>query len=338
MDFASDFPDEDDLAIRIFGEVRSRRGLVYKDFNAATHVVDDFDLPREWDLWGAIDPGYQGFAVVFGAVTPEDEIVVVEEYFSQGEALADRFGEIERIVRSLRPNLRDWAAQYEDVARDAAVDEADRMHEGADVVVIMYVDTEDPQTVLELNNASLASVAAQRAAGDELVIGMCFTPIDQGLKAVKAGIMRVQRLLHPQAGRKPPPQIERASDDMAEPRLYLFESLHSEWMTGDFRHRRGRLAWELETYQWKQPTRGSLVKLDEPDKNSADGAHMLDALRYLVMARTGPTRRDRLDSWRDMLDNGEPLDMVREADLREKRVRKHLWDQVHQGMESTTLP
>ncbi len=328
VDFASGFPDEDDLAIRIFGEVRSRRGLVYKDFDPALHLVEDIEVPREWDIWGAVDPGYHGFAVVLGGVTPTSEVVVVREYFSQGEAMATRFAEVERLVRGLRNDVTDWEFQYGSQGSDHVVAEAEQMHEGADVTVVLYVDTEDPQTVLEMNNASLASVAEQRARGEELVIGLCFTPIEQGLKAVKAGILRVQRLLHPQPGRNVPKGLTAAPVEEL-PRLYLFEGMQSEWRTGEQRQKRGRLRWEFDNYEWKQPAKGSLLKRDEPNKESAGGAHMLDALRYLVMSRVGP-RLDsgRIDTDRGLFDIGQPVSMAELAREEDVKAIRHMFDKV----------
>ena len=339
VEFASDFPDEDDLAIRIFGEVRSRRGLVYKGWDPAMHVVDAFEPPRTWDIWGAIDPGYHGFAVVLGAVTPTNEIVVLREYFSQGQALATRFSVVEQLVRDLRPRMEDWAYQYEDLLDDSGVEAARRMHDGAaDVTLVFYVDTEDPQTILELNNASLASVALQRARGEPMVIGLTFTPIEQGLKAVKAGILRVQRLLHPVPGRPAPGAIDRDSplDDPAEPRLYVFRDLMSDWRSAERRHQQSRLMWEFDNYEWKPPPRDTTMKIDEPAKESADGAHMLDALRYLVMARVGPrTYVDpRLDPQFDPFDIGGNIPGVEFARAEEAELKRHMWNRIRSANQA----
>lgn len=255
--FAEEIPDEDERAIRIFGQFRARSGTVYKQFDDSVHVIEPFEIPPHWEIWGAADPGYHGFSVLLFAQCPQGRIYVAREVFSQQESIEARFEAIEAAYESMRP------------APSA----------GAEPMVI-FVDTEDPQAVLEYNLA--ASEAGKPIA---------FASLDQGLKARLAGITRVQRQLQQREGREKPQEVLRAPAEQGEPLLYFFADLGEDlaWREGENAHKgESRVLWEIGRYLWKKPKRGSTVQPDDADEDSAGGAHALAALRYGIMARMGP--------------------------------------------------
>ena len=276
IEFASDYPDPDDRAVRIFGEVRGRTGLVYKGYRGHIHKVPRFRLPKDYELWGAVDPGYHGFHVTIGAISPGDRMYIVQEMFSQQEATSTRFKKLAEKVRALR-TPEDWGPQPP--------------------VIVCFVDTEDPQVVLELNiQAAIAS--EEDAQEGKASITLAFASLDQGLKARKAGFLRVQQALQPRPERKTPlrpqepgvvtsPQRIRPRPVEGEPVLYFFDDLKCEWQGEDSYHRESRLLWEIDRYSWKEPPRDSTVRPDDGDDRTAAGAHAMASLRYLVMARLG---------------------------------------------------
>lgn len=269
--FAKKYPDLDDRLIRIFGEVRSKQGLVYKQFNWAVHVIEPFAIPKEFEIWGAIDPGYHGFAVVIGAVNPRDHrMYIVEEIFSQQEPTTVRFQKVADAVRRLRPKISDWETRRP--------------------TIVMFVDTEDPQVVMELNIEATKFADQQEREGRPLILKFAFAALDMGLKARKAGFLRVQQMLHPQKWREKPEYIGRDTpteydEVIGEPMLYFYDSLYSEWQGDDDYMTQSRVLWEIMEYSWKEPKQDSLLKVDEADEESAQGGHSMDALRYLVMSR-----------------------------------------------------
>lgn len=255
--FAEEYPDEAERLIRIFGQYAKRAGLIFREFDTKIHRIPRFPIPEEWTLGGFLDPGYHGFAAGLLAFTPKGRIVAVDEYFSQQETTDVRLERLAEMVHRHR-------------------------HSGPEASAVVFVcDTEDPQLVLDLN------LAASRKH-----YPLVFTQLDQGLKAVKAGILRVQQVMHPQPGRdrldvpKGAPRLERPTGfSKGEPLFYVMEGLHSVWRAKEKTHEGCRLIWELERLQWRVVKEESR---DEPDKTTADGAHMLDGLRYGIMARMGP--------------------------------------------------
>lgn len=264
--FAESIPDDDERAIRIFGEYRARSGTVYKMFRKDCHVVPAFRVPSHWETWGGVDPGYHGFAVVILALSPENRTFVVGEIFSSEESTFVRGRKVWQLYWNLfAPGMP------EDVAKVQL----------ANTPLLLYVDTEDPQLVLEMNLLC-----------QEYNYPLVFVSLQQGKKARKAGITRVQEMLQPIPGRTKHPLVEREQLP-GEPLLYVHDSLYSEWRvsSGDeFQTFKGsRLVWELERYIWKKPPEGA-PHPEDADERSAGGAHALAALRYAVMARLGPPK------------------------------------------------
>jgi phage terminase large subunit-like protein len=248
--FASSIPDEDERAIRIFGDFRSRSGAVYKQFRPEIHVVPSFPIPTHWELWLGLDAGYHGFAAVLLAMSDDGRIYVVGEYFSQEEPLRVRAPALWQMVRGARPV-------------------------SAEEGVTCVVDTADPQLVLELN------LWAQE---NRVPIG--FASLELGKKSRLSGIGRLQELLSPDPRLATPRQVARPRHELGEARLYLFDSLYSKWRMDEDSYEGSRTAWELARYLWKEPPKGAPHPADADDR-TAHGSHMLAALRYAVMARMG---------------------------------------------------
>lgn len=96
--------------------------------------------------------------------------------------------------------------------------------------------------------------------------------------------------------------IDKVNTAFARGELRIAASLASDWRKGVRGPSPGRpvegesrLRWELANLQWDER------RPDAPDKDTADGAHMTDALRYLIMgkleryrARTPGERLDRM--------------------------------------------
>lgn len=281
IDFASNYPDEQDRLIRIFGMVRSKKGLVYKQWSRTVHWIPRFPIPRHYYVWGAVDPGYHGFAAAIAAQAPDGSVYIAQEFFSQQETTKQRFKALTEKVRGVQA-----PEEPQDEPRDPFV----KFRAAPDVeplIVVLFVDTEDPQVVLELNTLA-GAVHAEEALEGKAPVVLAFASLDQGLKARKAGHLRVQQMLAPDPARPTPKQVLRPRDDeVGEPQMYAFNDLCSDWQ-GDNQHfTTSRLLWEIERYSWKAPPKGSTVKRDDGDENTAHGAHMMAAVRYLVMARMG---------------------------------------------------
>jgi phage terminase large subunit-like protein len=256
--------DADERAIRIFGEFRGRSGGVYKTFDPQVHVVPPFKVPHYFTCWGGVDPGYHGFAAVCMAMSPQGQIYVPLEFFSQQESHTERSKALwQKIQETFTLNENDY--------------------------FVFYCDTANPQDILELNTWSM-QVGAR----------MVFTSLDQGLKAREAGIQRVQEFLHPLPDRTTPKEVKRPRPDAGEPMLYFMDNLNSTWTEAEDEVTTSRLLWEIQRYVWRRLRRNDSHPSDA-DEKSAGGAHALAALRYGIMARTGPPgevpRQDPRADW-----------------------------------------
>ena len=281
---ARDYPDIADREIRVFGKVRGKQGLVYKQYDEGVHLVPRFELTPEYDIVGGLDPGYHGFHVTFGAISSDNRLYVVEEMFSQGETTQDRFNQIVEKVRGLCTGRR-WL--------------------GLTITAVFFVDTEDKQLVLELNveAAKLRDREGKRQDG-AVRVHLAFASLDQGLKARKAGFLKVQQMLQPRSHRYTPaplkrdpakpdhPMFNRHRPEEGEPLIYFFDDLYCEWQGDDQFHRESRILWEILLYSWLEPVRGTTLKRDDADEHSCDGAHAMASLRYLVMSRYGTDEQD----------------------------------------------
>jgi hypothetical protein len=250
------------------------------------HSVPRFVVPPSYELWGAVDPGYHGFAAIIAAISPEGRIYVVAEFFSQQETTRARFEAITKKVREVR-TAPDAATRLRDPFQALRFRLYGDSRVPDPIVVPFFVDTEDPQVVLELNTMA-QEVAASDAENDAAPVVLAFSSLNQGLKARKAGFLRVQQLLEPDEKRRTPEVVNRPRPPQGEPTLYVFDDLYSEWQGEDRFYRESRVVWELSRYSWRKPPRGSTVQPDDGDENSAGGAHAMATFRYLVMARMGP--------------------------------------------------
>lgn len=123
-----------------------------------------------------------------------------------------------------------------------------------------YGDPEDKQSCLELFNKYKINVIP--AEKDVLL----------GIDDVQALLEKRSKFTHP---------VEGWTRDL--PLLTVFDG------------RAPRLDWELQNYSWEMRTDGTPDR-DEPDKDSADGAHAVDTVRYLIRSRR--LRSDRSQVYR----------------------------------------
>ena len=62
-------------------------GMVYPNYNPAVHVIDPFDIPKDWPVLRAIDFGSRDpFVCLWGAVGPENEVYIYREYYNREAA------------------------------------------------------------------------------------------------------------------------------------------------------------------------------------------------------------------------------------------------------------
>lgn len=94
-------PQSEQLSRR-YGKFNSGEGLVYPEFDASVHVVDPFEIPRDWQANISIDPGLSNpTSAHFYAVDYDGNIYVVAEHFEAGKSVDYHAQKLFEIARSL---------------------------------------------------------------------------------------------------------------------------------------------------------------------------------------------------------------------------------------------
>lgn len=77
-----------DQLSRRFGKFTTGEGLVYPEFDQSIHVIEPFDIPKEWQCNISIDPGLTNpTSCHFYAVDFDGVIYVVAEHFESGKTV-----------------------------------------------------------------------------------------------------------------------------------------------------------------------------------------------------------------------------------------------------------
>lgn len=117
---ASLTPEE--LEARRDGRFVALTGLVYKEFREEVHVIDPFEVPREWQDRISIDPGLEApLSAHWYAVDHDGCVYVTAEHYAAGLNVRQHMQEIERISREL-----DWKRNPQghlEALMDAAADQ-----------------------------------------------------------------------------------------------------------------------------------------------------------------------------------------------------------------------
>ena len=75
--------------MRYRGLFRKMEGLVYPDFEPR-HAIDPFPIPNDWPKLGGIDFGFNNpMARYKGALSPDDQLVIYDEYYKTQTLLKD---------------------------------------------------------------------------------------------------------------------------------------------------------------------------------------------------------------------------------------------------------
>lgn len=72
------------------GRWASVEGIIHEDFDEAVHVVDDFEVPRGWPRYWAIDFGYRNpFVCQFWAEDPDGRLFLYREWYKTDMLVED---------------------------------------------------------------------------------------------------------------------------------------------------------------------------------------------------------------------------------------------------------
>lgn len=82
--------DKDERAAREHGQFIQLGGLVFKQFNRATHVISPVIPPKDWEWYCSIDHGYNNpTAMLWHAVSRDDQVVTFSEHYQSEMTIAE---------------------------------------------------------------------------------------------------------------------------------------------------------------------------------------------------------------------------------------------------------
>lgn len=93
---------EEELESRCYGKFKSFGGLVYPEFDPQIHVVEPFDVPKEWFDKISIDPGLNNpLSAHWYAVDFDGNVYVIAEHYEAGKDIIYHSNSIKRICENL---------------------------------------------------------------------------------------------------------------------------------------------------------------------------------------------------------------------------------------------
>ena len=79
---------KEEIDVRVHGKTLRHSGLIYTEFGP-NHVCAPFEIPREWPRFMGVDPGWNVFAAVWIALSPDDKLYVYRELYEHATTCHD---------------------------------------------------------------------------------------------------------------------------------------------------------------------------------------------------------------------------------------------------------
>ncbi|MDR1138591.1 MAG: terminase family protein [Clostridiales bacterium] len=99
---------QQELDSRRYGKFVNSGGMVYSEFDSNVHVIDPFDVPKEWYNNLSIDPGLNNpLSCHWYAVDYDDVVYVIAEHYQAGKDIQYHANAIKSISQSL-----DWHTDW----------------------------------------------------------------------------------------------------------------------------------------------------------------------------------------------------------------------------------
>ena len=79
---------DDDREARVHGKFVQLGGLIFKQFDVSTHVIEPIIPPKDWEWYGSLDHGFSNpTAWLWHAVGPDNQVVTFAEHYLSGEVI-----------------------------------------------------------------------------------------------------------------------------------------------------------------------------------------------------------------------------------------------------------
>jgi hypothetical protein len=236
---------------RLYGEWHETGGMVYDEWDRTIHLVDPFDIPREWTRyrsmdWGRVNPT----ACLFAAVNPDGDLYIYDMYYKENALVSES---AEAIVRQ-SGNLREKVGIVRDERTGSMLERWQEIQKVRFAKTIL-----DGRTFASKEPNSTITIGKLFKIHGLDVKGACLDDTYSTIPVVKEWLRPDYEKVHPQTGRN------------GKPRVFIFRTLslfikHIEHYVNQPVNRKNR--------------DGSFFKAERP---RAVDDHDLDALRYLIM-------------------------------------------------------
>lgn len=98
---------DDNLEARRYGRFMPNNGLVYPEFESSVHVIEPFNLPKEWQSGVSIDPGLKNpLSCHFYYRDYDGNVYVAYEHYESGKSVEHHAEAILKIAREIGWKLR----------------------------------------------------------------------------------------------------------------------------------------------------------------------------------------------------------------------------------------
>lgn len=110
---------------RLFGEFHEAAGLVYDELVRDVHVIEPIDIPSHWTRYRGVDHGHKNpTACVMGAVTPDGNIIIYDEYYTKNKTI---YQNVEGIIKQCG-NQRSHTGRRADLGGNTEFDEYEEVY------------------------------------------------------------------------------------------------------------------------------------------------------------------------------------------------------------------
>ena len=104
---------------KYYGTFESSEGLVYDNWIPGIHWIDQFEIPKHWTRFRAVDPGHTDTcAVLWAAMSPWGDCVLYRNYYVAGKGIDDNAKAIieasgnQRFVAWIDNGVTNWEEKY----------------------------------------------------------------------------------------------------------------------------------------------------------------------------------------------------------------------------------
>jgi len=267
---------------RILGEFHESSGLVFDEFDANLHVIDDFDIPEDWTKYRYVDHGrVEPTACLWVAVSPQGERFIYRDYYKKDRVVSENANAIIEMSGNRKRRIDDYTTSS-----------------GTHYTMYEEVFVKEKYRWTKLDSRSMA----KKADNTEFTIGDIYRqcgirvqPADGQPVTTQVPVAKEMFILDYE-------RKHRRTDEPGAPTVYILASCKST-------------LWELQRYVNEQCVRrersGSFSQSEKP---KAKDDHLMSCLLFMAMDRPiyigGLCRISPIDNEEEVIHNGTVYDRI----------------------------